>query len=522
MQSPLAPEEKSNSLYTSEQIMQARASRAKWASRSLRYLKKYKPADFVARKQYWYGQAIFLDALFRNLGGFCEQKFADPKAALDARIAQCLDDPKSLDIFIKYVEDMHAQDPKKLKDLKEEKNNPVKNQLFRNANIIAIVTEISSRGELPVVGAAANSNRDGSAKYFKGSLEELLCRHTNSMFALMTHFKVENNPEQTKEFQRRYARLCFRILQKVLKQGDPYLESHVFLQDLVTERGDAKGTSTPSEPIFFDFENTVYEVPAGSGHASFCQFVPEVCGKAEDLTKALNEPEPPPTSPIVLISTAAPDRRRLESNFDKRCSTNHLLQTPEKDSTLQEMIVGGINFQCTKALELKAQGQKPHVVFVLPGCGAFANPLHKTADIFVAAIKKHREELEAKGIPFCIVELNRFTYAALYNAWHHPGMNQEIAQQNAKKYAVLYGLLGFFSGTVIAGGWRCYVHGLEAINVKDFAANIKEWPPVFYNTLAIMGGILAASALLTLLIYYRKKPIPYEEIKFSPETIIKN
>jgi hypothetical protein len=51
-----------------------------------------------------------------------------------------------------------------------------------------------------------------------------------------------------------------------------------------------------------------------------------------------------------------------------------------------------------------------HHIFVLPGCGAFGNPVETTARIFLTALHAQIPSLNQHGISFCIVELNENTH----------------------------------------------------------------------------------------------------------------
>lgn len=191
---------------------------------------------------------------------------------------------------------------------------------------------------------------------------------------------------------------------------DEYINSSAFLEDYLKQTG-FENLDSNDRPIHFEIQNKVYEVPAKGGTTSLALFNPTDLSSYAEFEKEIAKDYE--DEPIIVAHAAAPDRRRFEGAFDKLCSKDELLRNPDDPNTLKVMIESGIRKQCKEAIRNAKLHKKPYLIFVLPGCGAFGNPIHTAAEIFLREINKQKDVLEEYHIPFCIVEKNRENHAVL-------------------------------------------------------------------------------------------------------------
>lgn len=416
--------------------------------------KNWADCDLQARREYWYKQMYFLVCLIKKMYGEttitmtelndCLKRFILNTNELDILIVNILDheyssfqesplpkektwEEKGDELIMRFLP---KNDPcrKKIKSLseekpssqiqfsiKEEKYSSLDKDVLIQGDVIDIITCALQSGYLPVVNNAANSHRDGSAKYSKGSLEEALARNTPSMFEMLCHFKEKN----VRHSARRYLRACLVMMQKILhaKNPDAYINSTKFLEDYLSQTG-MESKNQKAEPIHFDLQNKLYEVNPEKGFFSYQLFRNSRLSTFSDFKKEIKDNTLDRN--IIMIHSAAPDLRRVEGLADKLCATHPILRHPENYHTFRKMVKPGINLQCDQAIEAAKLGEKPYIIFVLPGCGAFGNPLHESVEIFLELIHKRKDELNKLNIPFCIVEKNPKTFEVLNNYLHPP------------------------------------------------------------------------------------------------------
>ena len=377
-------------------------------------LATYQEEDIQARKQYWYTHAKFLSKLLRNADvrtglNNCGVNY-EIAATLDAaNIANIIDqlvaNDAALDVLLTAFTNMHVLSEPADAAMPEAEGVV---DLVVQADAIDIINQKVAAGFVPVINNAANSNRDGAAKYKRGTLEEAIARCTAAGFGMPAHFRqvdMDNGepgaqPVDLVDYKRRYMRWFLSVLAKALRDPN-YLASPVAMRDIL-------GCGTDhycNDPIGFDIQNVVYEIPSCSGLIERCAFFDSRALVSHDaLSTALSEPTAQIGREICVISTAAPDRRKLFF-IDRYATTSPVLQN-SRTAYLRDMIEGSIEFQCNEALKLYAAGKPVYLIFILPGCGAFNNPFEETARIFLQKIKDKMQELRSDGnvIPFCIAD----------------------------------------------------------------------------------------------------------------------
>ncbi|WP_131796092.1 hypothetical protein [Legionella lansingensis] len=313
----------------------------------------------------------------------------------------------------------------------EEQQNTVK-----KGDVIEEVKRLTRKGRFVIVNDAANSHRDGAAKYSKGSLEELFSRFTDQAIKLVLHFDDVHQRNADKgmshlgvpppqinvnDYQKRYLKMVLTIMSNLIK-GEEYLESPQFFNDLFNAFPSADGL-----PIYFDMQNNAYEVPVDGGFFSCRVFKDTAAVKTMDkLLEHLDDP----SYPIGMASFAAPDLRVLETTpLDTRATSNRILANPTEEGTLGYMIDQGISFQCEQAIAMAKKATRPvHVLFVLPGCGAFKNPEKIAAAHFVSTIKYYEEQFAENKISFNIVEYNARLAGLLDTTYQSVG--KELSELN--------------------------------------------------------------------------------------------
>jgi len=419
--------------------------------------KKWSEEDLQARREYWYKQMYFLVCLLKSM--YPQSKmtidelndhieiFIKERNELDFLIDNIIDknyssnkkpvEPKDQtwqemgdEIIMNWLPKNHEY-RKKIKALQDDEKEifletehfipeekyplPHENNVLINGDVIEVITTILQKGFIPVVNNAANSNRDGSAKYSKGSLEEEIARHTSSMFDMLCHFKEKNK----KQYQRRYLRACLVMIKKILNALNPdtYINSTTFLEDFLSQTG-MEQKEKKAEPIHFDIQNKAYEVLPEKGNYSHLLFHHTKLKTFFDFKNEIKEDKF--DRMIVVIQGAAPDLRIFEGMPDKLCSRDPILRHPENYHTYDKMVKVGVNLQCDQAIIESKRGKKPYIIFVLPGCGAFGNPVHPSVEIFLTLINKRKNELDECNIPFCIVEKNPKTFEVINNYLNPP------------------------------------------------------------------------------------------------------
>lgn len=398
-----------------------RARRAELFQNAFR-VKSWTSRDLNARREYWYKQAFFLIRLLNRKDSTQIDTIDKLKNAL---LYYCKNSDRLTEL-LNYI----IQDYQERSEFKEEKSSSDEKRsesfsltvAFYQTDVILVMKNLIEMGFMPVVDNAANANRDGAAKTGQGSLEELISRCTDSLFTMLCHFRdVDAEHEHrvsdhkmVKLFRLRYLYQCLSLLYFAFScddNADDYFNNTLlFLDDLFHCK---QGWS-----IYFDLMNKVYEVPANSGFASANLFFEEKLSSLTAFKKQIASFDEKKISPVSVIYSAAPDRRTFEGgSIDKLCTLDKTLRKPEAKESLETMVTGGVNTQCNTALTMQNRGLLPVILFVLPGCGAFANPLEETVEIFISAIKKREPELRQKNIPFGFVEYNRATCALLKSTW---------------------------------------------------------------------------------------------------------
>lgn len=409
-------------------------------------------ADFLATKQYWFGQIYLLSLFIRdNFEEICmrcqlpndtnKNEIANPSklAAIFEKIAA--DNTKAFEFLRIYKEKLNPIPHSNLiPDAAPVNaayvttivpaptvvaNTPLittiqNNCTFYQGDIIALMNKQVMDGYLPITNNAANSNRPGGSIYLKGSLEELLNRHTaNSGIALALHFydvhqysidhgrctftDLDHKPTvDVPTYQKRYVRWFLTIAANILKSGEQYLESLDFINTLF-------GQNPDGDRIFLEMQNNVYQVPPDSGLIGIVPFFnPTSLTTLEALTSMLNVTNISLNNfgKVLIVSAAAPDKRSYAIH-DRNSTSDTLLQAKkDPNETLKIMIESAIDLMCEQAFSYQEQGLRPIINFMLPGCGAFRNSVDLAGEYFISRIKEKIPALESRKIPFNIVEYN--------------------------------------------------------------------------------------------------------------------
>ena len=397
----------------------------KGLSQSLLQLLPFKKTDIEKRKQYWYGHAVFLAKLLRqdnvktrlgNLGINYEIADTQDSTQLATIIDNLLQNDAALFDLLNEIE---AAGTALTQPQVGEENVAVaaadpQSPIFIGQDIATVIKAKTAAGIIPVVNNAPATNRDGVAKCGTGSLEEALARYTAAGLFMPLHFRdvdAENssrapNGDLVRNYKIRYTKWFLAILAKSLR--DPkYLESQTFIQDLC-----GCGNPPCDDPIYFDSQDYAYELPTGragspTGLHSDCVFFDSGAlaslQSSADLNSALVREQE--FHQICVVSSAAHDRR-WKAYLDQWSTSNPMLQ--HSAMNFEQLVRQNVAFQCAQAIRVKNenQGKQVCVVFVLPGCGAYGNPVEKTARIFLSELQGQMPNLDRHGVSFNIVELN--------------------------------------------------------------------------------------------------------------------
>lgn len=413
----------------------------------------YHKQQVVARKQYWCTQTYFLAQLINNNAQQIEEIIQSPisltspidLAGIINKLITALDDAENTNKFLHLLEqDTHAVASSPLKPSSAEPSFQPEIHLF-NGDVIQLIKELNAKGTVVVTDNAANSHRDGAAKYSQGSVEELFSRYTDSALKMVLHFcdVPQRNLEQNQyafakssasldvvAYQKRYLKMVLTICAKLVEKKESYLETEGFFNDLFN--------SFPNPdtrlPIYFDLQNNVYEVPVYGGYTSSHWFADtQELTTVEGIFNLLEAPNP--STPLTITSYAAPDLRKIETSpLDARATSNITLQHPQAEGLMGMMLTTGIAAQCQAAIQLaqryQEQGitQPVAVVFIMPGCGAFKNPEKQTALQFISTIKYFYPELSKLKIACHIAEYNPKVYKLLEEA--NDLLGSELGQLN--------------------------------------------------------------------------------------------
>ena len=417
---------------TLEEMQQAQGNRARAFTEMMTYL-SYTPQQILARKQYWCSQTYFLAQLIKNnhekIMAITNTPISVDNEAglLDAinKLLVALENPDCLEQFILLLK----EDSKKAQMAEIEKTTPPLSQhsgiQFFCGDVIQLINDLSTQGNMVVADNAPNSHRDGAAKYSAGSLEELFSRYTDEALKMVLHFDdvhqrndekgqyaytEKAEPVDVADYQKRYLKMVLTVCANLVERKESYLESEDFFNDLFTSFPNTNSELEHQLPIYFDMQNNVYEVPVDSGFTSTHWFTnTKDLNTVEGIFSLLGTPQT--LIPLTVVSYAAPDLRKMETSpLDARSTSNTTLQSPCSQGTLGCMLSAGISFQCQQAIKLARQykekgiNQSVAVVFVMPGCGAFNNPEKATAAHFISTIKNHYPELAEHHISCHIVE----------------------------------------------------------------------------------------------------------------------
>ncbi|QLZ69827.1 hypothetical protein FOLKNPGA_02627 [Legionella sp. PC1000] len=401
----------------------------------------YTPAQIKARKQYWYTQILFLINLLEIQPEFL--KSSELKEKIGTLIQQ-LDKDEVLKGFLHNLE-QHATS--KQKTIIAPANQQNKDDVVIQGDVIQQVRSKSDGGYYVIVNDAANSHRDGAAKYSQGSLEELFSRFTDQALKLALHFDDVHKLNQENgfcsfqddrptinvlDYQKRYLKMVLTIMSKLV-QNEAYLESPEFFNDLFNSFPGPNGL-----PIYFDMQDNAYQVPVDD--VSFSTRLFQDTSKLASISEVIVQAQTSSPNPIGVTSYAAPDLRIIETSpLDTRCTSNSILANPTREGTLGYMIHHGVSNQCEQAIKIAKENaekskQPVHVLFVLPGCGAFKNPETIAAAYFVSTIKFYEKQFAEHGISFNIVEYNPALAKLLIKT--HESVGDELCALNQEIYKI--------------------------------------------------------------------------------------
>lgn len=402
----------------------------------------YAPEQVTARKQYWHSQVMFLaHFLEKHAAAFpfdiAVRNRESLSTTLDLLLAQ-LDHDEFLPHFLKILEEDGQIEAVPSTSSGWSQLSIGHEDVVKEGDVIAQLKLLSNQGYFVIVNDAANSHRDGAAKYSRGSLEELLSRFSDQAIKLVLDFDNvhERNsrsdlsqfsghtPEiDVSDYQKRYLKMLLTIMSKLVK-NDNYLETPEFFADLLQ--------SFPSKPralpIYFDMQNNAYEIPVDGGFYSRRVF--KDTSEVANVDQLLDQLDAPSFC-MGVTSFAAPDLRTIETTpLDIRSTSNKILANPAGEGTLGYMFDHGISFQCERAIEQSKLPNTPsvHVLFILPGCGAFKNPEKIAAAHFVSTIKSYQEQFNEHNITFNIVEYNPKLANLLKETWQNVG--SELSELN--------------------------------------------------------------------------------------------
>lgn len=390
------------------------------------------PKTIHARQQYWCAQLLFTLKLIQNnskkLQNICELSIPDfQNTTLVGEylmaLVKTLENPNRTAEFVKIL----LEDGDEI--LKNHQNKVINAELSADVlhiyqgDVIEVIKSLQQQNYLPIIDNAANSHRDGAAKYSSGSLEELLSRFTDQALKLALHFEdvhhrntqdaqsafpTEKHPDiNILDYQKRYFQMVLTILSQLILNGEDYLVTPKFFNDLFhsfPNPNPAPGCAPL--PIYFDLQNNCYEVPIKQGFTGYHHFRDtRKLQRVTEVIAALQQHE----AALIVASYAAPDQRKIETSpLDRRATSNTILQTPSKPETLETMIRQGVSYHCQLAINLTKQKKLPvAAVLILPGCGGFANPPEPTAKYFISELQKYLPEIRQLKIPCMIVELNQ-------------------------------------------------------------------------------------------------------------------
>nr|HAT8713379.1 hypothetical protein [Legionella jordanis] len=391
-----------------------------------------KEEDFRARKQYWLTQIHFLILLIRNhsdefrkiLSDVSEEALTQGNFSTTVKaLMKALENPEHVRQFVEILEKDELNI--KLATIPEKPHSDVKKDGLHlvNGDVIQLIKSQIELGQHVVVNDAANSHRDGAAKYNKGSVEELIARHTDAGWKMLLHFEnvhkrnlatdkstipseAQNFPDiDVIRFQGRYLKMMLNIISNVVEHSENYLKSQAFLSDLFLSQPDPDDPQ--SLPIYFEMQNNCYEVPI-EGFTSERWFSDS--SPLQSLVDVFREQVQ--SYPITVVSYAAADRRTFDTSpMDQHCTSNKILQNPSEESQ-KLMIEEGVKGQCFQAVELSEffranKIQKSiSIICLMPGCGAFANPAQETARYFFETLKNNYSVLEQHEITCFVPEFS--------------------------------------------------------------------------------------------------------------------
>lgn len=402
---------------------------------------RFKAHQNQARQQYWGSQTYFLGQLIKNNSEKIQEITKSPVSVLSEtefletinKLISAMDDPGNVTNFLNLLEyDIKGIETTHINSNGSESSPQPEVQLF-HGDIIQLIKQLNDQGILVITDNAPNSHRDGAAKYSSGSVEELFSRYTDSALKMALHFcniherNIENdqyafsdkpNPIDVEAYQKRYLKMVLTICAKLVEKNTTYLESEEFFNDLFKSYPNL----TSGLPIYFDIQNNVYEIPLDESIISSHWFTDTTeLTTPEKIVEQLQNPDK--RTPIIIVSYAAPDLRKVETSpLDARSTSNTVLQHPEAAGTMGISLTTGIAAQCQTAINrakyYKEQGinQAIATVFVMPGCGAFNNPEKQSAAQFISAIKYYYPELEKLGIHCYIAEYNQKIYKTIEEA----------------------------------------------------------------------------------------------------------
>jgi len=386
-------------------------------------LRSFNKGNIEARKQYWFGHAFFLINILKipqvhdELGkiGIIYNINELNIGTLIKVIKSIIDKDDALDCLLNLLKTINLTSPQQLQQPQQEQEG-----LILRGDAFEFAKQQIDQGYVPVINNAANSNRDGVAKCARGTLEELFARCTGAGLLMPLNFRdieainlgLDENQPQTIHYQKRYLIWFLTILSKVLESA-AYITSKDFIKDF------CGCGSNSSDPIYFDMQNTAYEVrPEEGGFTEHCAFYdPRSFASAESVEAATaQDQQPPKFGEISIVSSAAPDRRRSQF-LDRWATSNTTLQNQDTGSdVLHLMLENGIERQIEEAQRLAKEGKRPYIIFVLPGCGTFGNNLQTTTEIFLKIIKEKAPKLQDQRIPFKVIEFNSTNHRALVRA----------------------------------------------------------------------------------------------------------
>ena len=410
-----------------------------------------KGKDLAAVKKFWSTQVYFFiqliaknhEIISKTLPDIVPAKMDWSKKELLLILTRLTDSLKRKDARCALLIELICTDNLAPKDLPRKKQESIPPALFiRNGDSIQFAREQAEKGLRVLIMDAANRQRPGDSACKKGTFQEALTRELDPYYKTLAHFrnvlsdlkesgqlavKVDDASIRSinvRDYQMDFLRLIV-IFCKHAIEDERYFASPNYKKDffetadniygrmqncvfeipfderfpssIAGEKSKSVASEISASAVVAQPEERIFTKAGFLKHARFARRDIQCSGDLFTGTRVRSAVLEEETPRLLIVETAAPDKRKVVGAFDRSCTFHRELQSDGLNDLISERVVmASLDYTIQEAIRCDAD------IILLNGfgCKAFENDPQVIAKQMAEKLGQYRQQLTDKQIYF--------------------------------------------------------------------------------------------------------------------------